>query len=208
MFLKIRKIVKEIVFVVILLLILLLLVNILLHYIPKSKTPIDITLNGSEIGFTGDPYPTLSSILDPAEIGIVDDVTITIKGHYVEFFFDNPSLDVEISSFDGLTNFRPADMYSGPGSLDVESENGYERMRTSYIADYNNRPILISINFTTDFQNWLLTAYGWNAFSNSSERYGQYAASTEGHADLEYFEEVFYPVDFSKGWDVSIATNH
>ena len=209
MSLKIRKILKEAAFILVLAFVLLFLIYILLHFIPKSRTPIDITLKGSKIGLSGNPYPSFSSssISEPVEVGIVGDVLITIKGHYIEYFFDDPILDVEISSFDSLTNFRPADMSSGPGRLDVESVNGFDRMRTSYIADYKNRPILITVNFTADFQNWMLTAYGWDAFTGNSQRYGQYVASAEENSDLDYFAEVFYPIDFSKGWDISIAVD-
>ena len=205
MYLKVRKVVKEAVFILALLLALLFLVNILLHFIPKSRTPIDITLNGNEIGALGDrdPFLSSSSILEPVEIGIVDTVPITIKGYYVEYFFDEPKLNVEISSFDGLTNFKPADMNAGPGTLIAESENGYDRLRTTYHADYNGRPILVTVHFTKDFNNWLFTAYSHDAFTGSNQRYGQYAASIEENSDLDYFSEVFYPVDFSKGWDVS-----
>ena len=192
MYLKIRSIVKEGLFILCALMVLLSLVNLLLSVIPKSRTPIDVSLNAIKIVSEGE---------------IVGTVPITVKGHYVEYFFKGDKLDVDISSFDGLTDFKPASIGHNPtpGEVSEIPDSYYARKHTTYYADYNGRPILVSISFTDDYKNWLFTAYGYDAFLRSNQDYGHYAASTNGEISLNYFQEVFDPVNFFRVWENPIT---
>ena len=199
MYLKVRKVVKEAVFILVLLLVLLFLVNILLHFIPKSRTPIDITLSGDKIGTRGDPFsPFLSFIpvTESIEFDVKDIEPVTIKGYYTEYFFREPELNISISSIDGFSNFEPRKTDSGIGIV-FDDEN---HLRTTYVAEQDSRLFTVNISFTEDFNNWLFTVQGWNAFEGESDMVRYYGASTNENTSAEYYEEVFAPLDFSKAF--------
>ena len=199
MFLKIRKILKETLFILILALVLLSLVNVLLHFIPKSRTPIDITLNGDKIGIYSDAfYPSISSTLEPITLDVKDIEPVTIQGYYTEYFFREAELDVSISSIDGLSSFKPGQMYSGIG---IVLDNG-NQLRTTYVAERDGRPFTVNISFTEDFNNWLFTAQCWDAFYEYCREINYYGASNNENATTEYYEEVFAPLDFGKAFSL------
>ncbi len=201
MYLKIRKIAKEAAFILVLVLVLLFLVNILLYFIPKSKTPIDITLNGDKVGAKDIPLSSiLSFIAEPEtlEFDVKDIEPITIKGYYIEYFFREPQLDISISSIDGFANFKPGKMNSGIGIV-FDNDNS---LRTTYIAERDGRPFTVNISFTEDFNNWLFAVHGWDAFDGECDTIGYYGASTTKDASAEYYEEVFAPLDFSKAFSI------
>lgn len=195
MCLKIGKFVREAVFALIFVLFLLFLVATLLYFIPKSRAPIDITLNGDKIGVLSNPESS-DAVSETIEFHVKDIGPIEIKGHYVEHFFREPQLDITISSIDGFVNFKPAKMNSGVGTV---SDRG-NCLGSVYIAEQDGRFYTVSISFTKDYNDWLFSVQGWDAFNDENNTHIYYGASTNTDTTAEYYEEVFAPLDFSKGY--------
>lgn len=193
--LKIGKFVREAVFALAFLLFLFFLVATLLYFIPKSRTPIDITLNGDKIGVLSNPESS-DAVSETIEFHVKDIGPIEIKGHYVEHFFREPQLDISISSIDGFVNFKPAKMNSGVGTV---SDRG-NRLGSVYIAEQDGRFYTVSISFTKDYNDWLFSVQGWDAFNDENNTHIFYGASTNTDTTAEYYEEVFAPLDFSKAY--------
>lgn len=193
--LKIGKFVREAIFALIFVLFLLFLVATLLYFIPKSRAPIDITLNGDKIGVLSNPESS-DAVSETIQFHVKDIGPIEIKGHYVEHFFKEPQLDITISSIDGFVNFKPAKMNSGVGTV---SDLG-NRLVSVYIAEQDGRFFTVSIAFTKDYNDWLFTVQGWDAFNEEHNTKRYYGASTNANTSAEYYEKVFAPLDFSKGY--------
>ena len=193
--LKIGKFVREAVFALAFLLFLLFLVATLLYFIPKSRTPIAITLNSDKIGVLSNPESS-DAASETIQFYVKDIGPIEIKGHYVEHFFKEPQLDISISSIDGFVNFKPAKMNSGVGTV---SDLG-NRLVSVYIAEQDGRFYTVSISFTKDYNDWLFSVQGWDAFNEQNNTHIYYGASTNANTSAEYYEKVFAPLDFSKGY--------
>lgn len=196
MCLKIGKFVREAVFALIFVLFLLFLVATLLYFIPKSRTPIDITLNGDKIGVLSNPESS-DAVSETIEFHVKDIGPIEIKGHYVEHFFREPQLDISISSIDGFVNFKPAKFNSR--AVGTVSDLG-NRLVSFYIAERDGRFYTISISFTKDYNDWLFSVQGWDAFNDENNTHIYYGASTNTDTTAEYYEEVFAPLDFSRAY--------
>ena len=193
--LKIGKFVREAIFALAFLLFLLFLVATLLYFIPKSRTPIAITLNGDKIGVLSNPESS-DAVSETIQFHVKDIGPIEIKGHYVEHFFKEPQLDITISSIDGFVNFKPAKMNSGVGTV---SDRG-NRLGSVYIAEQDGRFYTVSISFTKNYNDWLFSVQGWDAFNDENNTHIYYGASTNTDTTAEYYEEVFAPLDFSKAY--------
>lgn len=188
---KIWSITKEVLFVLLVLIILFSLVLTGLSYIPKSSTPFSVTLNAIKITDPGLP---------------VDTLPITIEGNYKEFFqigrsYKADQVVLNISSFDGFTDFESQGKESSPNAVGkIDSpEYGY----ILYYATKDGKPYYATINFSKDFQYWLINISSYDALQRKSTTYAYYACSTNPNDSLEEIQSHFSIKDFSKAWDDS-----
>ena len=142
-----------------------------IYHIPM-KTPINVTLDAIKIDEHG------------SEIGTV---SIVMQGNLKEYVFRDTCLNVDISSFDGLSDIQPVVVLPSKLTGVVSYTTPHKLGNVIYSANLGDSKRVLIIYFSIDFQYWLICSRSPD--HNNGMCY--YLASTANSCSLTDLKDLF-----------------
>lgn len=183
---------KDVVLILCTILVLYFIISAIIPVIPElaiAGNPIDISFTATKITPEG---------------AIAETMPITIKGELLTYS-SSQRLKVDISSFDGFTDFVP----QGKNGDKVKEVELRDCRMVTYYATKENRTYYVVLYFNETMDYWMLIVNGWDLFAENKDglgesyHYAYYAGSTDESATVEdickYFnmEDILTPPENS-----------
>lgn len=168
---KIWNVAKTVFLILGLVFVLLLFAYAILARVPKSTTPVDVSLNMVKLDEKGN------------EIGTVP---VTIKGRIEKYWFHEDQLDVIISPFESYTEFTPGNLNGLSGGV----SDFHDLLYTPYHGKGPDGYEHFAIYFSKDMKYWAFVVDNWNG-NEPYKIIGRYIASTNEGDSAEDIKEYF-----------------